>query len=44
MEGYQNVLLRDEGIGGVLPQVGVLLLFALGLFLLAAWRLGRTPV
>ncbi|BAC91414.1 ABC transporter permease [Gloeobacter violaceus] len=44
LEGYQNVLLRNEGVVGVLPQVGVLLLFAIGLFLLATWRLGRAPV
>ena len=44
LEGYQNVLLRGQDLLGVLPQVGVLLAFAGGLFAVAVWRLGRLLV
>jgi ABC-2 type transport system permease protein len=40
LDGYQLVLVRGAGPVDVLPQVGMLLLFAAGFFLLA-WN--RTP-
>jgi hypothetical protein len=35
------VTLRDAGIGGILPELGVLLAFAAAFLGLAAWRFRR---
>ena len=37
--GYQNVLLRNQDIGGILPQIGMLLFFTCCFFLIALSRL-----
>ncbi|MCJ7515881.1 MAG: ABC transporter permease [Dehalococcoidia bacterium] len=38
LQGYQNVLIRGYDIGQVMPEVGVLLLFAAVFFGFALWR------
>jgi ABC-2 type transport system permease protein len=38
MKGYQNLMVRGLGLQEVLPQIGVLLGFALLFFLFAIWR------
>ncbi len=38
LKGYQNLMVRGLGLQEVLPQVGVLLGFALLFFLIAIWR------
>ena len=38
VEGYAALLRHGRGLGDVLPHIGVLALFALALFALAAWR------
>jgi len=38
LQGYQDVLIRGYGIGQVMPEVGVLLLFAAVFFGFALWR------
>jgi ABC-2 type transport system permease protein len=42
LEGFSKLVLHDGGIGDILPEVGVLLLFAVALFALGTWRLRRT--
>jgi ABC-2 type transport system permease protein len=36
--GYQDALIRGVGLAGVLPEVGILLLFALAFFGFSVWR------
>ncbi len=38
LQGYQDVLIRGYGIGKVMPEVGVLLIFAAVFFGFALWR------
>ena len=38
LRGYQDVIIRGLGIGDVLPETGVLLLFAAFFFVIALWR------
>lgn len=38
LKGYQDVIVRGLGIRAVLPETGVLLLFALFFFAIALWR------
>jgi ABC-2 type transport system permease protein len=38
LQGYQDVLIRGYGIGQVMPEVGVLLIFAAVFFGFALWR------
>jgi ABC-2 type transport system permease protein len=38
LQGYQDVLIRGYGIGQVMPEVGVLLIFATVFFGFALWR------
>jgi len=38
MDGYKDILIRGQGLGAVLPAVGVLLLYAVVSFALAVWR------
>jgi len=38
MSAYQDLLVRGYGLPQVLPEIGILLLFALAFFLVAIWR------
>lgn len=38
LEGYLDIMVRGRGVLDVLPNAGVLLLFAAGFFTLAIWR------
>ncbi|MBE0695468.1 MAG: ABC transporter permease, partial [Anaerolineaceae bacterium] len=38
IKGYQNLMVRGLGLEEVLPQIGMLLGFALLFFLFAVWR------
>ena len=38
MQGMLNIVLRGQGLSGILPQAGVLLLFALVFFAIGVWR------
>jgi len=38
LEGYQNIIVRGLGVASILPEAGMLLLFALVFFSLAVWR------
>ena len=38
MQGLNNLLLRGQGLAGVLPQAGVLLGFAALFFVVGVWR------
>ncbi|MGL4651568.1 MAG: ABC transporter permease [Caldilineaceae bacterium] len=38
VQGYQDLLVRGQGIPAILPEIGVLLVFALSAFLLALYR------
>jgi ABC-2 type transport system permease protein len=41
IDALRDVTLRDAGLGGILPELGVLLAFAAGFLALAAWRFRR---
>jgi ABC-2 type transport system permease protein len=38
LQGYQDILVRGYGLSQVMPEVGVLLIFAIAFFGLALWR------
>jgi ABC-2 type transport system permease protein len=38
MEGFQNIILRGQGVGSVLLPAGVLLAFTVIFFVVAVWR------
>jgi ABC-type multidrug transport system permease subunit len=38
LTGYQNLMVRGQGLAQVLPQIGVLLLFAAVFFFIAVRR------
>jgi ABC-2 type transport system permease protein len=38
LQAYQDVLMRDAGLTTILPELGILLLFAAGFFSVAVWR------
>jgi ABC-2 type transport system permease protein len=38
LQAYQDVLMRDAGLTAILPDLGILLLFAAGFFAVAVWR------
>ena len=38
LQAYQDVLMRDAGLTAILPDLGILLLFAAALFAVAVWR------
>jgi ABC-2 type transport system permease protein len=38
LDGFQDLLVRGQGLGAVLPEVAVLLGFSAGFFLLGVWR------
>lgn len=38
LQAYQDVLIRDAGLATILPELGILLLFAAGFFVIAVWR------
>ncbi|MGD8455013.1 MAG: ABC transporter permease [Anaerolineales bacterium] len=38
MRGFQDVLVRGYGLAGILPEAGVLLVFAVAFFLVGVWR------
>ena len=38
LNGYQNLMIRGHGLAQVLPQIGVLLIFTVVFFAIAAWR------
>jgi ABC-2 type transport system permease protein len=38
MQGYQDLLVRNQGLGAVLPEIGILLLFAAAAFFVALRR------
>jgi ABC-2 type transport system permease protein len=40
-DGFAELVRHGAGLSGILPQLGVLMLFAAGLFGLATWRLRR---
>ena len=42
MNGLQNILIRGLGLESVWMAVGILSAYALGFFLLAVWRFGKT--
>lgn len=44
MEGFQDIIVRGLGVQAVLTAVAILLLYALALFALAAWRFNKTDV
>jgi ABC-2 type transport system permease protein len=39
LDAFAQVLRRDGGIGDILPELGVLALFAIALLALASWRM-----
>ncbi|MCP4535726.1 MAG: ABC transporter permease [Chloroflexi bacterium] len=39
MIGFNDIIVRGQGVNGVLPEVGVLLSFALVFFVVGVWRL-----
>ena len=41
MDGFQDILIRGLGVSAIWPGIGVMLVYAIGFFLLAAWRFGR---
>ncbi len=41
MDGFKDILVRGLGLESVLSAIGVLLLYAVALWALAAWRFGR---
>ena len=38
MQGMLDILLRGQGVGGILPEAGVLLSFAAVFFVIGIWR------
>ena len=38
LQAYQDVLMRDAGVAAILPDLGILLLFAAAFFAVAVWR------
>jgi ABC-2 type transport system permease protein len=38
IEGFEDLIIRREGIGGILPQLGILAAYAAFFFTLASWR------
>ncbi len=38
MIGFNDVIVRGQGVAGVLPEVGILLGFALVFFVAGIWR------
>ncbi len=44
MTGFQNILIRGQGLASVWKSVAILLAYALGFFLLAVWRFRKTEV
>jgi ABC-2 type transport system permease protein len=38
MQGMLNIVLRGQGLTGILPQAGVLMVFALVFFAIGVWR------
>ena len=38
MQGMLNIVLRGQGLSSILPQAGVLLLFAAVFFAIGVWR------
>jgi ABC-2 type transport system permease protein len=38
LEAYQDVLMRDAGLTAILPDIGILLVFAAVFFSIAVWR------
>jgi ABC-type transport system involved in multi-copper enzyme maturation permease subunit len=42
MNGFQNLLIRGQGLGSVWKPVAILLAYALGFFLLAVWRFRKS--
>jgi ABC-2 type transport system permease protein len=41
IEGFTELIRRDAGVGAILPQLGVLAVYAAGLLSVASWRLGK---
>jgi len=41
LDAFADVVRRDAGVGGILPELGVLLAFLVVLVTLASWRLGE---
>jgi ABC-2 type transport system permease protein len=41
VDSYQDILVRNYGVSDVLPAIGILLLFALGFFVIGMFRLSR---
>jgi ABC-2 type transport system permease protein len=39
MAGFTDVIVRGQGVAGILPEVGVLLAFAAVFFAVGVWRL-----
>lgn len=41
MRGFNDVILRGQGVAGILPEAGILLLFATGFFIIGILRLNK---
>jgi ABC-2 type transport system permease protein len=41
VDGYQDILVRGYGVPDILPALGILMLFALGFFVIGMVRLNR---
>jgi ABC-2 type transport system permease protein len=44
MTGFQNILIRGQGLASIWKSVAILLAYALGFFLLAVWRFRKSEV
>jgi ABC-2 type transport system permease protein len=44
IDAFHDMLLNGAGLAQVLPQIGALLVFAIGLLVLATWRFRRAVV
>jgi ABC-2 type transport system permease protein len=41
VDSYQDILVRNYGVSDILPAIGILMLFALGFFVIGMFRLSR---